>query len=303
MGSAEFTAQGKFEPLRTDYRIFSYTVPVKDAEYAAKRSDRSPPPARPIRCRQFVMPNDEQSRESDPAGSRPRVPAGRRIYAIGDIHGRADLLQSVHQLIRDDAADYVPDGVAVIYLGDYIDRGPHSFEVINLLINDPLTGFETVFLKGNHDDFLLRFAETGENASWWLINGAEATLASYGVNVSSAVERECLWADFRAALPYNHQQFFQGLRLSHREGDYLFVHAGIRPGVALSQQTPFDLMWIREEFLEADEDFGVVVVHGHTPRPEPEIALNRISIDTFAYHSGCLTCLVLEGEERSFLST
>ena len=276
-------------------------------EYAAKRPDRSLPPAHPVCCELVVMMIDEQSRESGPAGVRPRVPAGRRIYALGDIHGRADLLQRMHQLIRDDATDHAPDRAVVVYLGDYVDRGPQSFVVVDMLINDPLAGFETVCLKGNHDDFLLRFAATGEHAEVWLMNGAQATLASYGVDVygppSSAVEMGYLWADFRAALPDDHQQFFQGLRLSHREGDYLFVHAGIRPGVALSLQTPFDLMWIREEFLNSDEDFGAVVVHGHTPLPEPEIKLNRISIDTCAYNSGCLTCLVLEDGERRFLST
>ena len=253
------------------------------------------------------MTIDEQSCESGPASGRPRAPAGRRVYAIGDIHGRRDLLQRVHQLIRDDAADHAPDCVAIIYLGDYVDRGLQSFEVVDMLTNDPLDEFETVYLKGNHDDFLLRFAATGEHGDAWLMNGAQATLASYGVDVygppRSAVEMEYLWAKFQAALPDDHQKFFQGLRLSHGEGDYLFVHAGIRPGVALSQQNPFDLMWIREDFLNSDEDFGVVVVHGHTPLPEPEIKLNRISIDTCAYNSGCLTCLVLEGGERRFLST
>lgn len=246
------------------------------------------------------------------AGSRPenaatRVPDGTRVYAVGDIHGRADLLRSLHRKILDDAADAEAQRLVVVYIGDYVDRGPDSFGVVDMLIEEPLAGFERHHLKGNHEDFLLRFLETGSHGEVWMINGARATLGSYGVEWSDmaygvdglAAARQ-KFADF---MPESHFQFFRGLELQHQEGDYLFVHAGIRPGVPLGEQRAFDLMWIREVFLDSSADHGVVVVHGHTIAPEPEVLPNRIGIDTGAFHSNRLTALVVEGAERRFLHT
>ncbi len=236
-----------------------------------------------------------------------RVAAECRIYAIGDIHGRADLLRRLHGKIAADIAEGAPERLVLVYLGDYVDRGPLSFEVIDLLINEPMMGFETVYLKGNHEDFLLRFIDGEDCGEAWMMNGAPATLASYGIDIFGIAGRfldmEAVRDDFRAALPANHLQFLRNLTLSYRAGDYLFVHAGIRPDVPIDGQDPFDLMWIREEFLYSDMNFGFVVVHGHSQSHGPESLENRIGIDTGAYRTGILTCLVLEGIEQRFLHT
>ena len=245
-------------------------------------------------------------------GARPediaaRTPNGTRVYAVGDIHGRADLLRRLHRNILDDAEDARAARKVVVYIGDYVDRGPDSFGVVDMLIEEPLEGFERHHLKGNHEDFLLRFLESGADGEVWMMNGARATLESYGVEWSdmaygpdglAAARRK--FADF---MPESHLRFFHGLELRHSEGDYLFVHAGVRPGVPLAEQRPFDLMWIREAFLDSDADHGRVVVHGHTISPAPEVRPNRIGIDTGAFRSGRLTALVVEGVERRFLAT
>ena len=257
------------------------------------------------------------SRHQTPAtaGPRPenaaaRAPEGTRVYAVGDIHGRADLLGRLHRKILDDAADAADAGprrLVVVYVGDYVDRGPDSFGVVEALIEKPLAGFERHHLKGNHEDFLLRFLETGSHGETWMMNGARATLESYGVEWSDmAYGADGLAAarqKFADAMPESHLRFFHGLEPKHREGDYLFVHAGIRPGVALDEQRAFDLMWIRDAFLDSDDDHGVVVVHGHTIAPAPEVRPNRIGIDTGAFQSNRLTALVVEGAERRFLVT
>ncbi|MFQ5765163.1 MAG: metallophosphoesterase family protein [Rhodospirillales bacterium] len=243
------------------------------------------------------------------AGSRSeaRAPEGSRVYAVGDIHGRADLLARLHRQIIEDAGDDAGLRRVVVYLGDYVDRGPQSFEVVEMLIREPLPGFERHHLKGNHEDFLVRFLETGEMGQIWMINGGNRTLASYGVDVwdmlSDFGALETARCKFRDALPESHRRFFAGLKLHHGEGDYLFVHAGLRPGRTLEEQSAHDMMWIREEFLNSDADFGQVVVHGHSISWEPEVRPNRIGIDTGAYRSSTLTALVLEGDERRFLET
>jgi len=240
-------------------------------------------------------------------GDAPRVPEACRIYAIGDIHGRADLLRRLHGKITDDIAEGAPERLVLVYLGDYVDRGADSFEVIDLLLNEPLPGFEIIFLKGNHEDFLLRFVDGEDIGDSWLMNGATATVASYGIDIlgiaGKFLDMEAVRDDFQAALPAGHLRFLRNLSLSHRVGDYLFVHAGIRPDLPVDAQDPFDLMWIREEFLDSDADFGCVVVHGHSQTHAPESFKNRIGIDTGAYRSGILTCLVLEGSEQRFLHT
>lgn len=236
------------------------------------------------------------------------IPDGTRVYAIGDIHGRADLLRSLHAMIAADAAQAPAERHVLVHLGDYIDRGPASAEVIEILIGGGPAGFECVNLKGNHDDYLLRFHDHGEWGENWLMNGGGPTLASYGVSADGDTF-QALWnlpeirETFVDKLPAAHLAFFRSLGLWHREGDYLFVHAGLRPGQALEDQDPADLIWIRDDFLYSDADFGRVVVHGHTPRPEPVVRDNRIGIDTMAYRSDRLTCLVLEGRRRRFLAT
>jgi serine/threonine protein phosphatase 1 len=238
---------------------------------------------------------------------RPRVPEGRRVYAIGDIHGRDDLLARLHALIAEDAAAGAPAGNSLVYLGDYIDRGPASRQVIERLAGPPLAGFDAVFLKGNHDDFLLGFLDDGGPADMWLMNGGIATLASYGIEVGFPPGDPAVLDGIRRELARRlgpaHLEFLRRLKPSHGVGDYLFVHAGVRPGVALAEQDPFDLMWIRSGFLDWDGAFGAIVVHGHTIAPVPVFRANRIGIDTGAYSSGRLTCLVLEGDSRRLLQT
>ncbi len=230
------------------------------------------------------------------ANERPSVPPGRRVYAIGDIHGRADLLDAMLALIADDAGD-VP--ATLVFLGDYVDRGPDSAAVIARLLGGLPEGWEGVALMGNHERLMLD-CWTGDRkaAAIWRGNGGDATLASYGI-----VPGDDVAAALDAHVPPAHLAFLRALPLMHRIGDYLFVHAGIRPGVALDRQDPRDLMWMREPFLSSEADHGAVVVHGHSPGVEPCVRPNRIGIDTTAFASGVLTCLALEKGRRKFLAT
>ena len=243
---------------------------------------------------------------------RPRVPPGSRVYAVGDIHGRSDLLWRLHRLIAADAESAGGMRKVVVYIGDYVDRGPDSEGVIDMLIEKPLEGFECRHLKGNHEDFMVEFMETGAHADSWILNGARATMESYGVDFheltqgTPMVTANILLAarhEFVGLVPDSHKAFLAGLALHHVEGDYLFAHAGVRPGVPLAAQRAHDLMWIREEFLESDADHGRVVVHGHTIRDRPVVRPNRIGIDTGAFSTNRLTALVLEDDARRFLTT
>jgi serine/threonine protein phosphatase 1 len=237
----------------------------------------------------------------------PRVADGRRVYAVGDIHGRADLLERLHGLIRADVVAAPKRRNVLVYLGDYIDRGTGSSAVVEMLIERPLEGFEAVHLKGNHEDFLLGFLDDHSIAANWVLNGAMETLRSYGVAPldmmrGTSGQRKVQRA-LAAAVPPHHLAFFRTLETRHVEGDYVFVHAGLRPGVSLKDQREIDLLWIRGEFLSNESFFPKFVVHGHTSRREPEVRANRINIDTRAYHSNRLTCLVLDGADRRFLRT
>ncbi|PJK29023.1 serine/threonine protein phosphatase [Minwuia thermotolerans] len=236
------------------------------------------------------------------------APDGERIYAIGDVHGRADLLLELVEMIRADMDQGEVGRHTVVFLGDYLDRGSGNAEVLDILCADPFDGgARMVSLIGNHEAVLLQFLEDAEIGRDWLRFGGDATLASYGIRIrrSEPGIDELLRAQAALAdnMPAEHLAFLRGLKLSYRAGDYLFVHAGIRPGVPLARQDGNDLIWIRNAFLQSDDDFGCVVVHGHTPNLEVESRHNRIGIDTGAYFSGRLTAAVLEGEERRFLST
>lgn len=237
----------------------------------------------------------------------PSLPPGTRVYAIGDIHGHLSLLEQIHDLILEDAARMPEARNVVVYLGDYVDRGPDPAGVIERLLAEPLRNFESIYLKGNHEDLLLQFLADVSVAPVWFPIGGSDTLESYGVAVPGFVPEPSALAElqrsFQQKLPSRHLSFFEGLSLSHIEGGYAFVHAGVWPGVPLAQQRPEDLMWIRDEFLYSDEDFGYVVVHGHTPAEYPELQRNRINIDTGAFYTGRLTALVLHGENVAFLNT
>ena len=189
-----------------------------------------------------------------------------------------------------------------IFLGDYVDRGPQSPDVVEWLAKAPPLTDERFCLMGNHEAMLLNAQEDASGLDIWLMNGGDATLASYGVSHlphrAEEARRAC-----RAALPAAHRDFLSGLPRRVEHGAYLFVHAGIDPGRPLDDQDPDDLIWIRDTFLNSPVDFGRIVVHGHTPVREPDIRSNRINIDTGAVYHGTLTCLVLEGKERRFLQT
>lgn len=235
------------------------------------------------------------------------VGARTRVYAVGDIHGRADLLQSLVARIRTDLRRGAVERKVLVYIGDYVDRGMQSREVIDYLLSDPAPEFETVYLKGNHEAWMLDFLEGKNSGLEWFNNGGQATLLSYGVRVNAEATLEGLLAAARdqlaGRLPEAHLAFLKDLKLVHTEGDYVFAHAGIRRDEPLATQGEQDLLWIREEFTEDDADYDKCVVHGHTVSKEPEVRRNRIGIDTGAYATGRLTCLVLEGGKRRFLDS
>jgi serine/threonine protein phosphatase 1 len=234
---------------------------------------------------------------------KPRVPAGRRIYAVGDIHGRADLLSDVLMRIDDDLKARPTADSLQVFLGDYIDRGPNSRQVIDLLIARRRQ-CNVLFLKGNHEECALQFLSNPTAFSEWRNIGGLSTLISYGVvptRRDDAQSQHKASTAFRQALPDSHRRFIEGLALSFTCGDFFFVHAGARPGTPLQRQSQRDLLWIRDDFLLHEEDFGMIVVHGHTPIYKPDIRSNRINIDTGAYATGRLTCLVLEEDDMRFL--
>lgn len=244
----------------------------------------------------------------DPDGPTPRAPPGHAIYAVGDIHGRRDLLDAMLENIQADAAAHPADRRVLVYLGDYVDRGDDVKGVIDRLISGPPPGFEQVCLMGNHEAWMLDFLAEANAGAGWLMNGGSATLASYGVRAGHGfgfgVRRlEKAQAGLIDALPPEHRVFLEGLAKMWRAGDYAFVHAGVRPGVALDAQADRDLLWIRDEFLDDDRELGAMIVHGHTISDAPVVLNNRIGIDTGAFATGRLTCLVLQDADRRFLQT
>ena len=240
--------------------------------------------------------------------NHPALPEGLLLYAVGDIHGRLDLLRSLLKQIEADAAAHADARHrALIFLGDYVDRGPDSRGVVADLTEGQRQGFDTHFLKGNHEAILLDFLQNPWHLEHWLINGGQATMESYGVDTRALAGRgappEAWRQAFAAALPQSHLRFFRNLKLSVAFGDYLFVHAGVRPGVPFAEQSETDLIWIRSPFLDHAGPFGKIVVHGHTPEPLPVIRPNRIGIDTGAVFSDRLTALRLKDGARGFLHT
>ena len=225
-----------------------------------------------------------------------------RLYAIGDIHGRLDLLDRVITAIERDVEAHGSDALTVT-LGDYIDRGPKSRGVLDRLIPNP---FPTphIALKGNHEVLLESFLANPATAEHWRRLGGLETLHSYGVSVSGLMVGKNYdeAADrLREAMPAEHLKFLQSLKTSHSHGKYFLCHAGVRPGVPLDRQNDEDLLWIRDEFLSSKMNFGKIVVHGHTPMESPEVLPNRINIDTGAFATGQLTCVVLDESGHRFL--
>jgi len=229
----------------------------------------------------------------------------RRVYVIGDIHGRSDLLDRIVEEIKRDTETKPAAETLTVTLGDYVDRGPDSRGVLDRLIGNP---FPTKYigLKGNHEELFEAFLSDPSVASQWRRLGGIETLHSYRVPVSSLMIGkgfEEASSALRQAVPPEHLSFLASLKLSMSVGGYFLCHAGVRPGIPLEHQSTADLLWIRNEFLNSKMNFGKIVIHGHTPAESPEVLPNRINIDTGAFVTGRLTCLVLEGASRRFLST
>lgn len=234
---------------------------------------------------------------------RPLVPEGLRIYAVGDIHGRADLLKKLFSRIDEDINGNPIAETLHIFLGDYVDRGKDSAEVIDLLI-ERASAHRLACLKGNHEIYLTEFLENPGILGAWAQYGALPTLASYGLTPAlnaSPKEQSALSAGLSSAMPESHAHFLASLKLCFTCGDYFFVHAGVRPGTPLSRQREEDMLWIRDDFLLHEEPFEKIIVHGHTPVIEPDVRKNRINIDTGAYATGRLTCLKLEHDKILFI--
>lgn len=235
---------------------------------------------------------------------------GQLVYAVGDVHGRYDLLKEMLGLIAADLREQAPRSRPfLVFCGDYVDRGPDSAETLEALIwlkRDDR--FRLRMLKGNHEDALLGFMQSPETRGRWLRVGGRATLESYGVDCPRDPDdpQACRLASEALAtqMPAAHQQLLGNLELSVIIGDYAFVHAGIRPEVSLARQSPHDLMWIREGFLGRTERFEKRVVHGHSwTGPEPEVRSNRIGIDTGAFKTGVLTAVRITDAGFDFLRT
>jgi serine/threonine protein phosphatase 1 len=240
-------------------------------------------------------------RPNEPQGAR-----GYRAYVVGDIHGRLDLLEDILAKIHAELQRRPAPKTLLVFVGDLVDRGPSSAQVIERLRTYRREGVQPVFLLGNHEEVFLRIlkGDTSLVGSWLQFGGLEC-LESYGVDRARVDGRELdsIVQLLRGAVPQNHVEFLESFADSCRFGDYLFVHAGVRPGVELEEQNQLDLRWIREPFLSDETDHGAVVVHGHTITKTVEQRPNRIGIDTGAYRTGVLTALAIEGGERWLLDT
>ncbi|HVW56530.1 MAG TPA: metallophosphoesterase family protein [Rhizobiaceae bacterium] len=232
-----------------------------------------------------------------------RGPEDLRLYAVGDVHGRLDLLQAMHERIADDLQKRPAADCRIIHLGDYTDRGPDSKGVLDFLVARSENDSRHIALMGNHDEGLLEFLATADRDGLFAGNGGEATGRSYGVEIDFSSDE-----DARAgrdalleAMPEAHIAFLSSLPRSIAFGDFFFCHAGIRPGVPLDRQDPWDLAWIRWDFLDHTGLYEKVIVHGHTPVARPDIQPNRIDIDTGAFKTGRLTALVIDGGKKTLI--
>ncbi len=243
---------------------------------------------------------------SRPQSDARRGATGQRAYVVGDVHGRLDLLDHLLGEIHRDIDTSRPARVLLVFLGDLIDRGPASAQVVERLRTYRHDGVRPIFLLGNHEEVLLRvIAGEAEAIPGWLRFGGADCLKSYGVDpraISAASDAQAI-ATIREAIPQSHVDFLRTFVDTCRFGDYLFVHAGVRPGIALERQSQSDLRWIREPFLLDDSEHGFVVVHGHTITKGVDERTNRIGIDTGAYRTGTLTALAIEEDRRWYLDT
>lgn len=240
-------------------------------------------------------------RDNQPAGAK-----GYRAYVVGDVHGRRDLLEDLLAKIHAELQHRPAKKSLLVFVGDLIDRGPASAQVLERLRTYRRPGVETVFLLGNHEEVLLRILKgDAQLITKWRWFGGSECLQSYGIEpdrLAHLPDDQAL-AVVHKAIPKEHVKFLETFADSCRFGDYLFVHAGIRPGIDLEEQSQNDLRWIREPFLFDDRDHGFVVVHGHTISSQPELLPNRMGIDTGAYRTGVLTALAIEGPDHWLIDT
>lgn len=237
--------------------------------------------------------------------SGPSGPRGHRAYVVGDVHGRLDLLDRLLEMIEADLAGRPARKASLIFVGDLIDRGAHSAQVVERLRTYRHPLIRPLFILGNHEEVLLRILE-GESAliQKWCWFGGRECIASYGGEPSdfTRLEEPAALEQVRALVPKEHIDFLMSFADSCQFGDYLIVHAGVQPGVEFEQQSQEDLRWIRAPFLNFTGDHGFTVVHGHTIVPDVVETENRIAIDTGAYRSGRLTALVIDGRDRRYLT-
>jgi serine/threonine protein phosphatase 1 len=229
-------------------------------------------------------------------------PEGVRLYAIGDVHGRLDLLEKMHAAIKEDVGRHPDKGWRIIHLGDYVDRGRDSRGVLDFLVK-ALKDQRMAALAGNHDVGFFDFLKRPEKDGLFALYGGRETAQSYGVKAdfSSQWLARQVAEELLAAMPNSHVELLTKLTFSVSFGDFFFCHAGIKPGVPLDEQKPHSLIWIRDEFLDWTGLHPKIVVHGHTPSPEPEVMANRVNVDTQAYASGVLSALVIDGREKTLM--
>lgn len=244
---------------------------------------------------------EPRRRRIDLGSNPPSYP----IYVIGDVHGCINELRNAEARIAADIEATERDGL-VILLGDYIDRGPSSRHVLEHLVRPSELGLKRLPLCGNHDDVFSRFLREPDLYAEWLGLGGDQTLISYGIDLHHLNARQRgrsakLSELLTEAVPVSHRQFLFDLPISLKIGDMFFVHAGIRPGIPLDAQDDEDLLWIREPFLTLGPQLPLLVIHGHTPSPEPDIGPSRIGIDTGAFYTGRLTVLKMDDGQASIL--
>jgi serine/threonine protein phosphatase 1 len=245
-------------------------------------------------------------RKAKPEAPPPST-GGRLVYAVGDVHGRLDALEP---LLRQIAEDFLftrpPEPAMLVFLGDYVDRGPESKRVVDLVLGMRThVEFEVRALKGNHEEALLLFLEDPSFGAAWMEHGGGPTLASYGVQPPAQRTDAEAWAKasdaLAKALPAAHRAFYESLELMVTAGDYAFVHAGVRPGVALEDQAERDLLWIRHEFIQEPGPHPKVIVHGHTPTEEAQLTRWRLGVDTGCYATGLLTAVRLQDDDQRLI--
>jgi serine/threonine protein phosphatase 1 len=241
-------------------------------------------------------------------GRSPRLPRGIRVYVVGDVHGRLGLLRQLEQMVADDHYGRGDSCRAwIVYLGDYVDRGAESSQVLQHLIMGPPEGFQAIHLMGNHDLWLREFLDDPAYGPSWYKHGGDATLLSYGVRIDPTKAEEERFVEAQVAMrlrvPEQHRRFLRGLELGFSIGDYFMVHAGVMPTKPLDQQSVEDLLWVREPFLSHPGELPKVVIHGHTVETHPTERRHRIGIDTGACWTGKLSAVGLEEDQRWYLQT